>query len=662
MRRYLKKLFRKGVLIFISVLLFSGFLVLAVLNDSAQLGSNISSNGEKSISYAKDRVLVKFKIYVFNISDEKSVESIVQMLQKDPGIEYAEFDFVYKADVIPNYPRFSELWGLHNTGQSGGTPDADIDAPEAWDYSTGSNSVIVAVIDTGVDYNHQDLSANMWRNPGEIPGNGNDDDGNGYIDDVYGIDTYNNDSDPIDDNGHGTHVAGTIGAIGNNAIGVAGVCWNVKIMALKFLGSGGSGSTSDAIECIQYAINKGAHVMSNSWGGGAYSNALRDAILAAQNAGILFVAAAGNDSSDNDLDPHYPSSYDCDNIIAVAATDRYDNLASFSNYGPVSVDVAAPGVSILSTVPGNSYAFYSGTSMATPHVSGLCALLKSYNQSWNWIDIKRRVFAGVDRLNSLIGKILTEGRINAYNSLFVNTQYPHIYRIDPSRGVIGQQVSIYGYSFGSSQGSGYVEFAGGAIATISSWSDFRIICTVPSGAQSGLVYVQNSNGLRSNGYNFAILQPYYTESLISNEFAGGGTPKNWRADDSWWSYNLPFSFPFYGTNYSTIYVSSNGYIDFISGSSDFTNSTEELIGNVRVAPMWIDLITNGSAQSGEDIYITETTNYVIIRWCAQTYFYASPVNFEVVLYRDGRIKFNYGSGNSNIQSPSASAPTIGISC
>ena len=253
------------------------------------------------------------------------------------------------------------LWGLDNTGQTGGTADADIDAPEAWDITTGSSSVVVAVIDEGVDYNHEDLAANMWINPGEVL-DGNDTDGNGYIDDIYGWDFYNDDNtvfDPADGDDHGTHVSGTIGAEGDNGVGVVGVNWQVNIMVLKFLGPFG-GSNADAIEALEYVImmknppyNINVKITSNSWGGGGFSQALYDAIEAARDADILFIAAAGNASTDNDRFPSYPATYDLENIIAVTATD--DDDAQYYNWGSLTVDVAAPGRSILSTTPGNTY-------------------------------------------------------------------------------------------------------------------------------------------------------------------------------------------------------------------------------------------------------------------------------------------------------------------
>ncbi len=362
-------------------------------------------------------------VHLYRVSG--SLERTLKALAKNPNVLYAEPDYLVELDMtVPNDTSFGQLWGMHNTGQSGGTVDADIDAPEAWDLITGNPNVVVAVIDTGVAYTHPDLAANMWTNPGEVAGNGLDDDGNGYIDDVHGINSITGSGDPMDDHNHGTHCAGTIASVGNNGAGVAGVCWTARIMALKFLAASGTGSYSDAIECIQYAVNKGAHILSNSWGGYDYGQSLKNAIDAAASAGLLFVAAAGNDGTDNDgLLHHYPSSYSSPNIIAVAATNRYDQLSVFtsgaSNYGAATVDVAAPGSLIYSTIRGNTYGTMSGTSMATPHVAGLAALIKSYNYALDWMQIKERILGGVDPLPALQGKVLTGGRINAYNSLLL---------------------------------------------------------------------------------------------------------------------------------------------------------------------------------------------------------------------------------------------------
>ncbi|MHC4573778.1 MAG: S8 family serine peptidase [Planctomycetota bacterium] len=323
---------------------------------------------------------------------------------------------------------------MHNTGQTGGKPDADIDAPEAWDIGTGSQDIVVAVIDTGVDYTHVDLAANMWVNEAEYYGTpGVDDDGNGYVDDIYGYDFRNNDGDPMDDHFHGTHCAGTVGAVGNNGEGVAGVCWNVRIMAVKFLSSGGSGTTEDAISSVEYTTLMGANLSSNSWGGGGYSQGLKDAIDAGGAAGMLFVAAAGNDNENTDEHPHYPSSYDCESVISVMSTNHNDSKSGFSNYGPVSVDLGAPGSDILSCKLGGGYHYLSGTSMATPHVAGASALVWSMNTMLSNSEVKDILLRTVDPI--LPGMCVSEGRLNVYNAI-LETKAPWI-EIEPEEGTIG---------------------------------------------------------------------------------------------------------------------------------------------------------------------------------------------------------------------------------
>jgi Ca2+-binding RTX toxin-like protein len=354
------------------------------------------------------------------------LSSAIANFSLDSSIEYIEPNFIVSAAAtIPNDSRFNKLWGLNNNGQTGGTIDADIDAPEAWKWQTGEEFV-VGVIDSGVDYNHPDLNDNIWTNPGEIANNGIDDDENGYVDDYYGYDFVNDDSDPLDDNGHGTHVSGTIAAEGNNKIGVTGVNWNAKIMALKFLDSTNSGTNFDAIEAIEYATMMGVKLTNNSWSGYEYSQALYDAIsqrsasrcAAAGKQGQLFVAAASNESFDNDGEFRaYPASYDLDNIISVAATDADDLLADFSNFGAISVDLAAPGVEIFSTLPDNTYGYLSGTSMATPHVVGVASLLWSENPDLSFSEIKKLILNSVDPTPALAGKTLTGGRLNAFNAL-----------------------------------------------------------------------------------------------------------------------------------------------------------------------------------------------------------------------------------------------------
>lgn len=352
----------------------------------------------------------------FDPSDFATMARVRAALAADPAVRVVEPDFVVHAiDAIPGDPGFSQLWGMHNTGQDGGTADADIDAPEAWGTSTGSRTVLVGVIDTGIDRSHPDLAANMWTNPGESgsrQGNGLDDDGNSYIDDWRGWNFVGETNDPQDDHYHGTHCAGTIGGVGGNGQGVAGVCWQVSLVGLKFLSASGSGTTSDAIEAVLYADRIGCDITSNSWGGGGFSQTLKDAIDQLGAHGRLFVAAAGNSGSDNDAIPQYPASYDCANIIAVGASDRYDQLAYFSCYGATAVDLVAPGVDIYSTKPGATYGLLSGTSMATPHVSGACALLKAVNPSLTATQIKAALLANVDAKPAFAGRCVTGGRLN----------------------------------------------------------------------------------------------------------------------------------------------------------------------------------------------------------------------------------------------------------
>jgi subtilisin family serine protease len=377
--------------------------------------------------------------YLIKMSPGEDPKIIKDKYKKDSDVVYAEPNYEITIDTLPNDPSFYRLWGLHNTGQTGGTPDADIDAPEAWDICTGSPDVVVAVVDTGVDYTHPDLSANIWVNTDEIPGNGIDDDHNGFIDDVRGWDFRNKDNNPMDDNNHGTHCAGTIGGTGANGIGVAGVNWNVRIMPLKFLSSSGSGYTSDAVSAILYANANGAHVISNSWGGSGYSQALKDAIDASP---AVVACAAGNSGVNADVSPMYPAAFSSANIISVAATDYKDAKASFSNYGVNSVDVAAPGVSIYSTLRGGSYGYMSGTSMATPHVAGLAGLLKAGDPALSNLEIKNLILTNCDILPSLQGKILTSGRINAFKSL--SSLQPAVFSltaIAPSSGMNNSVVS-----------------------------------------------------------------------------------------------------------------------------------------------------------------------------------------------------------------------------
>jgi subtilisin family serine protease len=363
-----------------------------------------------------------------DLDDANPAETVLQY-RALREVEYAEENFeinlVESVDssivpVFPHDPQFIEQWALANSGQRGGKEGADISAPLAWATTTGSQEVVVAVLDTGVDYKHEDLAPNMWTRPAGMEAYL--DAQLGSADDERGFNAIVNESDPMDDNGHGTHCAGIIGAEGENNLGIAGVNWKVRIMPLKFMNAGGSGTTKDAIEAINYAINRkkagvNVRIISASWGSTQRSRALEDVIRKAYEADILFVAAAGNSSVNNDRVPHFPSSYNVPNVVSVAALDRNDQLAKFSNWGVKSVAIGAPGVDILSTWLGNSYEEKSGTSMATPVVAGVAALIVAEHPRMSTDEVRKKLLASTDPIVALKGKTVTGGRVNAAKAL-----------------------------------------------------------------------------------------------------------------------------------------------------------------------------------------------------------------------------------------------------
>jgi thermitase len=354
-------------------------------------------------------------IQLVKLPQGMTVKNAIRNYLKNSEVLYAEPNYIRKAFKLPDDPQFLSQWGLDNTADTG------IDAPEAWDITTGNDNAIIAVIDTGVDYTHPDLAPNMFRNTADCNDNGIDDDGNGYVDDCYGTNVVAGNSDPMDDHFHGTHVAGIIGAAGNNSVGVAGVNWKTKILACKFLDANGSGSDASAIACLDYVAemkDRGFNIIAtnNSWGGSEYSRALQDAIDAQRERGILFVAAAGNKSSDNDGFPMYPCSYSLSNMICVASTESTDFLSSFSNYGKKTVHLGAPGGNILSTLPGGDYGDLSGTSMAAPYVTGVIGLVYSHFPDSNWHSVKNRILAGGDP-NIHLSETITGRRLNANGAL-----------------------------------------------------------------------------------------------------------------------------------------------------------------------------------------------------------------------------------------------------
>ncbi|MGA2255992.1 MAG: S8 family peptidase, partial [Thermoguttaceae bacterium] len=337
-------------------------------------------------------------------------------LRSDRQITWFEADSLKQIDAaVPNDAQFSQQWALENTGQGGGTAGCDIDATQAWNITTGSKNVVVAVIDSGVDYTDPDLAANIWSNPNA----GHD----GFSGDVHGYNFVSDTGNPMDDNGHGTFVAGEIGAVGDNGLGVTGVNWNVTIIPLKFLDADGGGYTSDAIRAINYVTMErteygvNVRVINASWTSSLSDPGLNAAIQAAGDAGILFVAAAGNSASNNDLTPQYPASSGLANVVSVAASDSHDQLAGFSDYGANTVNLAAPGVSIYSTLPGGKFGYLSGTSMATPEVAGVAALAWAADPNATVAQVRSALLQGVTKIPALAGKVSSGGCLNAYNTV-----------------------------------------------------------------------------------------------------------------------------------------------------------------------------------------------------------------------------------------------------
>ncbi|MFN9459408.1 MAG: S8 family serine peptidase, partial [Acidobacteriota bacterium] len=575
-----------------------------------------------------------------------NVEQALALYRANPLVELAEPDYLVSIDqtqTLPNDASFTQLWGLHNTGQTGGTANADINAPEAWSLRTSASSIIVGVVDTGVDYNHPDLAANMWTNPGEIPNNSIDDDNNGYIDDVYGINAITNTGNPMDDNSHGTHVAGTIGAIGNNGIGVTGVAWNVKLMALKFLSAGGSGSSSDAIKCIEYALTKGVHILSNSWSGGGFSQTLYDAINSAKNQGVLFVAAAGNARSNNDSGPTYPGSFDLPNVVAVAATDANDAQAGYSNYGYRRVHLAAPGSGIYSTLPGNQYGLKSGTSMATPHVAGALALLKAQFPALAYDELIRRLLLATDARSNLDQTTFSGGRLNLYRALS-NLQRPLPHFIASARsGSPPLTVTFTDNSLGTLTSRTLNAGAGGSAVALSGSTSQ----TYPnSGTYTATLTVAGPDGTASRSQTIRV-QPSYSTATDTYAWIDttGMTSLSLDDDSISSAITLPFAFPFFGGQYNTAYICANGFLTFgtPTGGTEFANTAipDATAPNNGLYPFWDDL---DPSKGGTIRYGTSGGNFVV-SWeniahrtdTSRTY----PLSFQIVINRWGGVQYNY---------------------
>jgi subtilisin family serine protease len=643
------------------------------------------ANGKQRDKKEKERILRsldggtikhKFKLVpglnVVKLPKGHKVKDVLKKFNKKTGILYAQANYRLTVDsapprCFPNDPLFSDLWGMHNIGQSGGTPDADINAPEAWCVRTAADDIIVAVIDTGVDYTHPDLAANMWVNEAEFNGTpGVDDDGNGYIDDIYGYDFYNDDGDPWDDHYHGTHCAGTIGAVGDNGIGVAGVCWDVRIMALKWIGSGGNGWTDDAIDCVEYSILMGANLSSNSWrqdNPSVPNPALEDAINRAGAAGLLFVASAGNDNVDNDVYPHYPSSYTSDSVIAVLATDKYDNKSGFSCYGLISVDLGAPGSSILSCQPGGGYQYLNGTSMATPHVAGACALVWSVCPSLTNLQVKDIILQTTDLIPSLSGRCVSEGRLNLYKAILKAQE-------TPCSGGGGGPSPLW------------LDFVPGA-GTVAAGDtiDVNVILDADcnAGTYEGRIDISSNDPYQGSlpimvamtvvpiDYFTELFEPNYFDPNDPNYNDVSNRTLTFRLDEASGSYYKLCSreatdFPvdpnggtvvslgdddyitvdlsdaqinFYDESYGTFYIGSNGYVSFVSGDIRHFETLEDHFALPRISALFDDL----DPSAGGTISWEQLNDRVVVTFeNVPEYSLSNSNSFQIEMRFNGRIR------------------------
>ncbi len=624
--------------------------------DRVRVHASIRAAVKKKIRSVKELDLVK-------LPRGLSVRKALEAYRSRPDVHYAEPNYIVHTTATPNDPRFIDLWGLQNTGQLGGTPGADIDAPGAWNFTTGDNNVVVAVIDTGIDYLHQDLSANMFRNVADCNHNGLDDDGNGFVDDCFGINTAYDISDPWDDHSHGTHVAGTIGGLGNNSIGVVGVNWNVQLMACKFLDYFGSGTIADAIDCLNYVAmmkDRGFNIVAtnNSWGGGGFSQALYDAIDAHRQRGILFIAAAGNAALDNDSSPFYPARYNLPNVIAVAATDRFDGLADFSNYGRRTVHIGAPGHEILSSTIENTYSIFSGTSMATPHVAGVAALLKAQDPSRDWRAIKNLILAGGENVPSVINTV-SQKRLNAHGALTCSnsTVSSRVRPIgDTITGTIGIPIDLAFLNINCANPNGNLTVTvnpGGQIITLLD-DGVGPDQSAGDGIYSG-EFIPPALGTFtlsfSNGdiVTVQILQNYIFTPVPFNYRTITGTNLN-LFDDEVAQIGPPFAILFGGGSFTDLSLNDNGTISFTGAfaSSPWDNSPIPYSSvSTLVAPFWDDLRATSSTAKNVWWGVTGSApnRELVIEWRDIPNWNCSPtasVKFQVVFFEGSSdILFNY---------------------
>jgi subtilisin family serine protease len=607
---------------------------------------------------------------VLQLPPGANVPALLQAYQQSGLVTVAEPDYLVRPALTPNDPYYAsgQLWHLHNTGQNGGVADADIDAPEAWDARTSASNILVAIVDTGVRFSHQDLAANMWVNPGEIAGNGVDDDGNGYVDDVHGINAAANNGNPNDPFGHGTQVAGMAGAVGNNGVGVATAAWRVRLMACRFYDDAGNGSISDAIECFDYARARGAHIINASFVTTGYSSTFYNTVNACRTAGILVVAAAGNDAANNDTTPYYPASFNLDNVIAVAASSRSDALASYSNYGATSVDLAAPGSELFTTAntSDSAYTQNSGTSFAAPLTASALALLKARFPSDTYLQLRSRLFNAVDALPALTGKCVTGGRLNLAKAL--GPPVLADFSASPSAGTAPLNVSFSDQSLGTITNWAWAFGDGASSSTQNPTHTYlgegHFTATLTVTTDTGQTSSTNrtisvvANYTLTNGAYSWIDPAGMTALALADNGVSAAQP-------------LPFSFLFYGQPQSQLCVGANGLVGFsTNGLSEFNNTDlpNTAVPNGILCPFWDDL----NPASGGTIYFGTTgaapNRKVVVSWVG-VYREGSagrPVaNYTFQLWLEEsthRIQFQYqqiNPGNRNPGAEGASA-TVGV--
>jgi serine protease len=628
--------------------------------------------------------------YRVKLPAQANLRAVLQRFSQHPLVEAVEPNYLLSAALAPNDPQFQQQWSLRNVGQTGGIPDADIDADQAWEIQIGSDQVIVAVIDSGVDYLHPDLVANMWVNSAEIPGNGIDDDGNGYVDDVYGYDFFNRRGDPIDIHGHGTMVAGVIAAEGNNGVGITGVAWQARIMAVRFMGDDAIGSVADGIEAIYYAIDNGANIINASFGTYIYSQALFDAVESASDADVLFVASAGNDQSNNDLTPHYPASFNIPNVVAVANTDHADTLYSGamggSNYGNNSVHLGAPGTSILTTRNGGGLTYGFGTSFAAPHVAGAAALFQAQDPSLTAADLKSLLLNYGDIKPGLLGRTTSGRRLNVNNALSCDPASWSVEVLGMPEGFLVRPGEPTTLRVRLSSCGQAVE--GGSVSATFDNGD-PALALLDDGAHGD---GPAGNGTYGNYWlpgvpgpvrvTFTASHPSFGSIAESrdgtirvrivyqhapSEFnwidATGGTPYTLVQDGSV-TVPIGFEFPFYGEPQTSITISENGFLTFGSPVPGILNASipNAALPNAIIAPYWDDL-DGGAGTIYSTVQGVAPARQMIVAWHdAVPLGGESPITFQAILYEStGDIEYQYlATDAGNPQVGDGASATIGV--